>query len=132
MDICLLQVPPTPATRTIRKRRAGARPQPVPLAGDKRLHLVAAVGGQAVPPQRGLLPTQNQAQLASTPIRVSVLSLPGCRWNASSAPPPAGSSHRGGYRGALAIERVHQQWRLATGRPGRAHAWGRRISAADS
>ncbi len=24
MDICLLQVPPTPATRTIRQRRAGA------------------------------------------------------------------------------------------------------------
>src|SRR4029453_15700169 len=39
-------------------------PQPVPLAGDKRLHLLAAVGGQAVPEQGDLLPAEEAEQLA--------------------------------------------------------------------
>jgi hypothetical protein len=36
----------------------------VALAGDERLHGLAAVGGQAIPQQRRLLPAEEAPQLA--------------------------------------------------------------------
>jgi hypothetical protein len=76
--------------------RLGGQPldhQPGPLGVQIGPHGSAAVGGQAIPQQAGLLATKEPVQLRKdlnqrTSIKVSVSSLPAWTWKTSWAPPP--------------------------------------------
>jgi hypothetical protein len=108
--------------------RVGGQPldhQPAALAGDERLHGLAAVGGQAIPPQGGLLPAEEASQLAEHPDQGVGVVAAGLQVEAKLAATAAHPIAQGGsHRRALPVERMDQQWRLPTRRPRRAHAGG--------
>jgi hypothetical protein len=85
----------------------------------------AAVGRQPVPQQRGLLPTQEAAQLAqdldqAVGVVVARLEVQGDLGAAASD----AIAQRGRHRGLLPVERVGQHRRLTDRRPGPADVGG--------